>query len=91
MREQKTEEIQISLQPIERTLKTRQIIIQNIKTPIKTLILGVILSLVSALIFPDSSLACIAIVMPIFILSAITQLSLSLVKELIYAQRKCSL
>ena len=87
MREQTTEEIRIPLQSVERISNKRHIIVRNGWAPAKTLILGVILCLVSANIFPGSSLAFIAVIMPVFFLSAITQLSLSFVKELVEAQK----
>jgi len=81
MTEQIHEEPQMSVQPIE-PLGKRHIITDNWASPAKTLALGGLMSILCVFMIPVYGLTYVRVLMPICLLTAITQISISVIKEL---------
>ena len=80
MTEQIHEEPPMMVQPIE-PLRKRDIITDNWVSPAKTLALGGIISVLFVFMIPVYGLTYVRVLMPICILTAITQISISVIKE----------
>ena len=81
MTEQMHEDQQMSIQSIE-PLRTRHIIADNWTSPAKTLVIGSIIGLLCVLMIPVYGMTYVIILIPICILTAITQLSIGIIKEI---------
>ena len=81
MTEQMHEDQQMSIQSIE-PLRTRHIIADNWTSPAKTLVIGSIISLLCLFMIPVYGMTYVIILIPICILTAITQLSIGIIKEI---------
>ena len=81
MTEQIHEDPTMMVQPIE-PLGKRHIITDNWVSPAKTLALGGLMSVLCVFMIPVYGLTYVRVLMPICILTAITQISISIIKEI---------
>ena len=81
MTEQIHEEQHLGIQPIE-PLRTRRILAQNLTSPAKTLVVGSIIGMLCVFMIPVYGMTYVIILIPICILTAITQLSIGIIKEI---------
>ena len=81
MTEQIHEDQHMGIQTIE-PLRTRYILAQNWTSPAKTLAVGSIIGLLCLFMIPVYGMTYVIILIPICILTAITQLSIGIIKEI---------
>lgn len=81
MTEQIHEDQHMGIQIIE-PLRTRRILAQNLTSPAKTLVVGIIIGLLCVFMIPVYGMTYVIILIPICILTAITQLSIGIIKEI---------
>ena len=81
MTEQVQEDPQMSLQHIE-PLRTRHILADNWTSPAKTLLVGSIIGILCMYMIPVYGMTYVTILIPICILTAITQLSIGIIREI---------
>ena len=63
-------------------LSTRHVLSKNWTTPARTLAIGTLISLVCLFTVPAYGITYVAVLMPISLLTAITQLSLGIIHEI---------
>lgn len=81
MTEQIHEDQHMDIPPIE-PLKTRHILAQNWTKPAKTLVAGILVSVLCIFMTPVYGITYVSALMPICILTAITQFSINIIKDI---------
>ena len=81
MTEQIHEDQHMDIPPIE-PLKTRHILAQNWTKPAKTLAAGILVSVLCIFMIPVYGITYVSALMPICILTAITQFSINIIKDI---------
>lgn len=82
MTEQAAEELPAIYEAPVAPLNTRHVLSNNWAAPARTITLGAIISLLLVYTVPVNSFAYIAILVPICLMTAITQISLGIIHEL---------
>jgi len=81
MTEQIHEDQHMDIQTIE-PLRTKHILVQNWVAPAKTLAVGSLFSLLCIFMIPGYGITYVTVLMPICILTAITQFSINIIREI---------